>query len=192
MDYNKEKFEKHIQYISSYGCKVVLLEDLLDLSTKINKKDKLVVLTFDDGHESCFWNAFPILEKYGYKAEFFVTAGFIGQKGYMSEEQLKELKKHGMSIQSHSFSHKFMSSLDKKDMFFEIQESKEKLSNILESDVDFFAYPGGRYNDLTESVVRESGYKGSCTSDVGYNQIGNGLFSLKRFHYIDGMKDSYF
>ena len=187
-----EVFERHMDLIHSSGCEVVLLDHFLGSALLPEKQNKMVILTFDDGHESCYFNALPILNRYGFKAEFFITAGLIDKNGYMSKSQLNDLKKHGMSIQSHAYNHRFMSLLDKKELIFELRESKRKISEIISDNVRFFSYPGGRHDDRTEMAVREAGYQGSCTSEVGYNTFGNKLYGMKRFHYIDGMDERYF
>lgn len=187
-----EVFERHMQLIHSSGCEVVLLDHFFESAPLPEKQNKMVVLTFDDGCESCYFNALPVLNRYGFKAEFFITVGLIDKNGYMSKSQLKELKKHGMSIQSHAYNHRFLTLLDKTELIFELQESKREISKIISDNVRFFSYPGGRYDDQTELVLRETGYAGSCTSDIGYNTVSDNLYALKRFHYIDGMKERYF
>ncbi len=186
-------FERQMKFIHASGCQVVLLSHLLDGTAPAPSKNKnTVVLTFDDGHESNYLNALPVLKKYGFKAEFFITAGLISKNGYMSPSQLVDLKKHGMSIQSHAYNHRFLSLLDREDLFLELHKSKKQISDIISDEVRFFAYPGGRYNDQTEATLQQVGYLGSCTSDTGYNTVNKNFFALKRFHYIQGMKDRYF
>jgi peptidoglycan/xylan/chitin deacetylase (PgdA/CDA1 family) len=40
-----------------------------------------VLITFDDGYENNYTEAFPILQRYGLRAIFFITTGLIGQAG---------------------------------------------------------------------------------------------------------------
>ena len=40
---------------------------------------KLAIINFDDGYKSQFTNAKPILDKYGFKASFFIVCNFVGK-----------------------------------------------------------------------------------------------------------------
>lgn len=76
-----------------------------------------IIITFDDGREDNYLNAFPILKKYHLTATFFVVTGFVDGtfssdvfgKGRlaMSVEQLQDMKSYGMEIASHGDRHIF-------------------------------------------------------------------------------------
>ena len=67
------------------------------------------LFTFDDGHQSHLHQAAPVLEKYGARGVFFVTAGWTESRpGYMSWAELRELAARGHRIQAHGWSHKFL------------------------------------------------------------------------------------
>src|SRR5712672_3241375 len=61
------------------------------------------LLTFDDGGESAATRVAGLLEKYGWRGHFFVTAGQINRKGFLNSEQIRFLRKNGHVIGSHSF-----------------------------------------------------------------------------------------
>ena len=44
--------------------------------------DKAVIILFDRGYKNQFTNAKPILDKYGFKASFFVICSFVNGHGY--------------------------------------------------------------------------------------------------------------
>ena len=50
---------------------------------------KVVILNFDDAYKSQYTNAKPILDKYGYKANFYIICNDVGDNGYISWEDIK-------------------------------------------------------------------------------------------------------
>src|ERR671920_2631991 len=87
--------------------------------------NKAVIITFDDGYKSQYTNAKPILDKYGYKATFYIICNYVenGEEvvrpnARMSWEDIAELYKEGYDIGSHSMDHKDLSQLSKKMVNF--------------------------------------------------------------------------
>lgn len=65
----------------------------------------MLAITFDDGIESHYNIAMPILEKHGIKGTFFVTINRIGTPGRLSWKQIKEMRQRGMEIGNHTMTH---------------------------------------------------------------------------------------
>ena len=64
------------------------------------------MINFDDGHKSQLIYAKPILDKYGFKASFFIICGRVGtERSSMNWQDIAELKKDRMDIESHSMTH---------------------------------------------------------------------------------------
>ena len=83
--------------------------------------NKVVILNFDDSQKSQYTNAKPILDKYGFKATFYVVCTYIGAKqGYMNWQQVGTLHREGHDIASHSMHHIHLDKLPKKDIEFEL------------------------------------------------------------------------
>jgi peptidoglycan/xylan/chitin deacetylase (PgdA/CDA1 family) len=65
--------------------------------------NKVVMINFDDGLKSQLIYAKPILDKYGFKASFFIICGRVGtERSSMNWQDIAELRKDGMDIESHS------------------------------------------------------------------------------------------
>ena len=63
--------------------------------------DKVVILTFGDGFESQYLYAKPILDKYGFKANFFATCNKVGTtNSKMSWQEIVQLYNEGHVIGS--------------------------------------------------------------------------------------------
>jgi peptidoglycan/xylan/chitin deacetylase (PgdA/CDA1 family) len=103
--------------------------------------DKVVILNFDDGRKSQFTQAKPILDKYGFKATFYVVCNYIGKKGgYMDWNEIKTLHKEGHDIGSHSMNHVRLEKLSKKNVEYEVGQSKKCLRDH-GINAKSFAYP---------------------------------------------------
>ena len=86
---------------SYYGSPIKLLDN-----TVSDRSNKLVMINFDDGPKSQLIYAKPILDKYGFKASFFIICGRVGtERSSMNWQDIAELKKDGMDIESHSMTH---------------------------------------------------------------------------------------
>jgi peptidoglycan/xylan/chitin deacetylase (PgdA/CDA1 family) len=123
-------------------------------------------ITFDDGHISQFDLAFPILKELSIKAIFFVTAGWIGRReGCMSWKHLEEIARDGYEIQSHGWSHAYLSRCSNQELHTELRRSKCELENHLGIKVSAISAPGGRWDRRVLSACLEAGYERLFTSD---------------------------
>ena len=81
---------------------------------------------------------------------------------YLSKKNIIKMKKMGMIIGSHGFSHQIMSRLTLKQQNIELKSSKEYLEKMINSEVDFFCYPYGKsftYNDRTFDLLKKNKFK---------------------------------
>jgi peptidoglycan/xylan/chitin deacetylase (PgdA/CDA1 family) len=117
-------------------------------------------ITFDDGEQSQYRNALPLLAKQGISAMYFVNPGLVGTEGkFLSWEQLRELQTAGHSIQSHGWSHKFLISCQGEEFAQELGGSRETLEDKLGSAVEEISVPGGRWDERVIEACARAGYK---------------------------------
>ncbi|MGB7638012.1 MAG: polysaccharide deacetylase family protein [Nitrososphaeraceae archaeon] len=110
---------------------------------------KAVIINFDDGSIGQYTYAKPILDKYGFKATFFIVCNYANYNyggRYMNWQQVTQLQNDGMDIESHSMNHKDLATLPVSDLDYEIGQSKQCLiDHGINGDgtgIDMFAYPG--------------------------------------------------
>lgn len=139
-----------------------------------------VAITFDDGCETDLIFAAPILRECSFGATFYMTAGFLGNPGYLSASQLRELGSLGFEIGCHSMTHAYLTDLDDKQLHHEVVESKLRLEQIVGRNVEHFSCPGGRCNDRIVRVAREAGYRTVATSRIHANSEHSNRFELGR------------
>jgi peptidoglycan/xylan/chitin deacetylase (PgdA/CDA1 family) len=126
-----------------------------------------VYITFDDGNSSDFHIALPALIKRKLRARFFVVSERMGQPGFLSADQVKELDNAEMSIGSHGTQHRPWAQLSPKLLKEELELSRKALELLLKKPVDEAACPFGSYNRRVLNHIRSSGYKAVFTSDQG-------------------------
>ena len=114
---------------------------------------KHCLLTFDDGNKSDIDVALPLLKKYDAKGIFFIVTEFIGIDGYCTKSDIKNLQINGMTIGSHTKSHKNLTQCTLSQLRKELEDSKKHLEDILQTEVEHFSIPFGEYN---EQVIIEA------------------------------------
>lgn len=104
-----------------------IIQDSLNLFPFKNSNKGVIMLTFDDGFESVYSNAFPIMKDLNIVGNVAVITDKIGSKNYMTLKQLLELQQAGWSIVSHSKAHPDISQLSKTELLDELEGSKNIL-----------------------------------------------------------------
>ncbi|MCW2278006.1 polysaccharide deacetylase family protein [Heliophilum fasciatum] len=112
-----DDFAKQMAYLKENNYHVVplrLVADYYAQGASTSLPSKAVAITFDDGYESNYALAYPILKEYGYPFTVFVVANWIAEESagpfrperqeLLSWPQILEMVQSGLGdIQSHSF-----------------------------------------------------------------------------------------
>jgi peptidoglycan/xylan/chitin deacetylase (PgdA/CDA1 family) len=166
IDVSPNLFERHLQWLSRRRNRVVALSDLI---TEPAKKS-LIAITFDDGYRDNLTIALPLLEKYNLPATIFAAAGFIGENGYLTAEDLRSLAAHRLiTIGSHGLMHRHLTRLPHSEARHELIASKEILEETINRRVDLLAYPYGDCNSAIERLSKECGYRAAWSVWNGNN-----------------------
>ncbi len=123
-----------------------------------------VALTFDDGYEDMATEALPILQQYGFQATFYIIVNFVGHPGYMSWEQIEQLRDAGMEIGAHTLTHADLTGLTSEQAWTEIKESRTILEERLGIPITSFSYPAGSHNAELVDMVHTAGYSNAVTT----------------------------
>ncbi|MDZ7344878.1 MAG: polysaccharide deacetylase family protein, partial [candidate division KSB1 bacterium] len=70
------RFERQIAWLAENGYRSSTVSESLQPDNQAG--GKAVVITFDDGYQSLLKYAFPILTRYGFRANVFVVAAYVG------------------------------------------------------------------------------------------------------------------
>ena len=165
-----EDFDNQMKYLRNNGYHTISPDELYEALAGNGKlPENPVLITFDDGYEDNYTNAYPILKKYGFKATIFVVTGFLDKhkKGYLNWDQAREMNENGVNIESHTVNHRSMTDLTDDELRSELVDSKKKAEAELGHEVNYIAYPTGTYNLHIAQMVKEAGYKAAFTIKYG-------------------------
>ncbi|MBQ7516352.1 MAG: polysaccharide deacetylase family protein [Schwartzia sp.] len=179
-----EDFDRQMRYLQDNGFHVISPAELhAALAEGAELPENPVLITFDDGYQDNYKNAYPILQKYGFRATIFVVTSFLDQAlpGYLTWAQAAEMEASGLiDIESHTVTHGSMTELSDEQLRYELAESKRDIEKRLGKQVEFIAYPTGTYNLHIASLVKEAGYKGAFTIKYGNVDAASNLYALER------------
>lgn len=176
-----EILRKELQYLKNNGYETIYKTDIGNLENFT----KPVWLTFDDGWEDFYLNAYPIFKEYNMKASYYIITDLVGTPGYVKEEQLKEMKESGLiDIQSHTVTHPRLASLSKEKITEELSNSKKYLKEKFDIDSDVICYPYGSFNNTVLSISKDLGYKFGLAMDGGvyYTSKHKDMYSIPRIY----------
>ena len=153
-------FEEHMRYLKERGYETIFASDISDLS--LGASANTVCITFDDGYEDVYTEAFPILKRFSIKVSIFLITSEIGgsyttSEGrtfkLLSEAQIREMQESGLvEFMPHGHTHKKLHTVSDRERESEIRLSTETIETLTGSRPSVFAYPRGR---TTPEVVRE-------------------------------------
>lgn len=163
-------FENQLQELAQAGYQTVFMSEMARDIISGASTTKIVALTFDDGYEDFYGQAFPLLKKYNLKGTFYVIVNALDQPGYITKAQLQEMAASGLvEIGSHTFHHPDLRLKKEADAIFEIKGSKGELEKIIGQPVLTFAYPYGYYNHQILEIMKNAGYLGALSVIPGTN-----------------------
>lgn len=192
MEVSRDVFRQQMRYLAMTGYNVIPLRDLFEYATgkRASLPKNAVVITIDDGWRSTYTEVWPEMKRRGFPFTVFIYPKIIGQTAIaMSWKQIKEMAEAGVDIQSHTFSHAFLSrrrnttfSDDQYAAWLEreLAESKRVLEKETGKSVAFLAYPYGDFDRRVTAAVAKAGYSAGLTCEFGRVKKGSDPLRMKR------------
>lgn len=217
------ELESDLSFLKNRGYTAVTVSDLIDyVDGKKTLPQKIVMITFDDGFESVYQLAWPLLQKYQMKA----VASAVGtitetytQNGdkninyaYMTWDELSEIdKSEEFEVQNHTYDMHHTDSSHRKGLSRMNGENEETYKKALTEDLSKMqeslkqnsginataaVYPYGVYSSSTLGIVKELGFRCSMVCEERINTVipgdSDSLFNLGRYNRPSGISSEEF
>lgn len=184
VDYSQQGFANLVETISKRGLRLCSVREFFQAP----HPEDMIICTFDDGYESVFTNALPIMKEYGFTATVYVCPDLIGIDNYwnhkdpivrqhLSNDMITKLVESGWEIGSHGLSHLNLLRLSEHELDDNLSRSKELLLRF--GNIDSFCYPYGSFNLFIKNRVKRY-YKNAFSVSIGGNNYINDLFQITR------------
>jgi peptidoglycan/xylan/chitin deacetylase (PgdA/CDA1 family) len=188
-------FDEQIRFLHDNQYNVIGLGDAVKLLDSKKRWDagKYVVITFDDGYEDFYTNAFPILSKYRATATMFLPTQFIGDtpqtfKGIecLTWSRVREMMDQGITFGSHTVTHRCLDGLGANELDYELKLSKETIEQKTGKAVESFAYPFAfpeadrQFTRQLKDTLLQNGYEQGVSTIIGTATPSTDRLLLKR------------
>ena len=215
-----QQFEKDLIFLKNHGYHTVTLKEVIEFAENgIPLPEKAVMITFDDGFESFYAYAYPLLQKHEMHAVMFVTGTDIDKftaaddhnldYSYMTWDEVAELAASDwVEIGNHTYNmHKSNGSrlgckikkgenieTYKKLLTDDLQKTQDKILDTTGIESISFAYPFGGICKPAKEVLKEMGFKiaFSCEEKVNVIKPGDELNKVGRFNRANGKSSEAF
>jgi peptidoglycan/xylan/chitin deacetylase (PgdA/CDA1 family) len=183
-----DAFDRELNLLYQWGYKTISLELLVKaIREGAELPPKPILLTFDDGSETVYENALPIMQRYHFTGVSYIVYHYVGIRNYMNADQIRALYAAGWEVGSHGLSHTDLTTRPARQMD-EIVESRRRLEALLGIPILSFAYPFGAYDSDSLHYVHQAGYMAAMGLGNESLQGNKNLFYLYR-QAVKGSED---
>lgn len=181
-----------------------LLEAVDRLQRGMPLPQRSLVITFDDGYQSVYEEAFPVLERYGMCATVFLTAGeerkkepasrlpSLNGRSMLSWREIREMQSASFAFGAHTLTHVDLTRAPLERVEEEMCESKRIIEDALGTPVASFAYPYGRFDRHSLAIARRY-FACACSDKLGLVSPDSDPYTVERVdaYYLrsDGLFD---
>jgi peptidoglycan/xylan/chitin deacetylase (PgdA/CDA1 family) len=195
-------FAQHLSWLTEQ-CHVVPF-GCVPAATRRKTNRPVVSVTFDDGYADNYEYAFPVLQRYGVRAMFFLTAGFVEKGAAVRQRlqsawrsspdqirplewwQIRQMRRGGMEFGAHSYDHFNLAELPKGAAEDDMRRAKDVLEERLGEPVTSMAYPFGKprrhFTAETVNLAAKVGYQSAAAILCRPVRAQDSLFAIPRFY----------
>ena len=148
---------------------------------------KPIVLSFDNGYQSQYTQALPVLQKLGWVGDENVQlTGLPPSQGGLGQTQIRGLIAAGWELDTQGISHANLIALDAQQLHYQVAVARSLLQQRFHVPVNWFCYPSGHYDANVIAAVKAAGYEGSTTVVPGWAHPADDPYRLHRLRVPGG------
>jgi len=185
-------FKQGMAELYERGYKTLSISDAVEcLRRDTPFPERSFAITFDDGYQSVYGEAFPILQRYDFSATVFLTVGANGkaadterfppmcERSMLNWREVKEMHRSGIAFGGHTLTHPDLTLLPDEQIEAEVVGGKVAIEDALGTPVETFAYPFGRYNDRCRKLVSHHFFC-ACSDRLGLLSKTSDPYAMER------------
>jgi len=176
-----EVFLEHLKEINKIETKFITFKKFEKI-IKTNIDDNYILLTIDDAFESFYLNAWPILKSRNIPFILFVSTREIGNNGYMTWEQIREIDASSLvTIGNHSHSHDYLIDWEESKIKLDLETSIKIFKKKIGYSPKVFSYPFGEYSSNFKKIVNDLNFDFAFGQHSGVIDATKDFLELPRF-----------
>jgi peptidoglycan/xylan/chitin deacetylase (PgdA/CDA1 family) len=182
-------FAEQMQALKREGWHAVTLDQLEGYRREGRSLDpgKPIVISFDNGYQSQYTQALPVLRALGWVGDENVQlTGLPPSQGGLGSDEIRGLVRAGWELDTQGFSHADLISLDPAQLRYQVAIARRVVQRRYGVPVNWFCYPSGHYNAAVVAEVRAAGYTGSTTVVPGWAHLHDDPYRLHRLRVLGG------
>jgi peptidoglycan/xylan/chitin deacetylase (PgdA/CDA1 family) len=184
-----EEFAAQMQVLAGAGFHAVTMDQMLANWTRGTPLPvgKPIVVSFDNGYQSQFTQALPVLRRLGWVGvENIQLTGLPPSQGGLSQSQVAQLVQAGWELDTQGISHADLITLDAKALHEQVAQARAEVRKRYKVPVNWFCYPSGHYDATVIAAVKAAGYAGSTTVVPGWASPTEDPYRLPRLRVLGG------
>jgi len=175
-----EVFVEQIEMIKNANYEFYDIQEFIDNFNQPKNKKKILI-TIDDAFSSFYEIAWPFLKKNRIPFILFVSTEPVGNKGYMTWDQIREIEQESYGyIGHHSHTHDYLIEKSEEDFIKDIEMASKIFLKELGYVPNLFSYPFGEYSKFMKDYISEN-FSFAFGQHSGVIDLNKDKYELPRF-----------